>query len=244
MSRWRAALIHLSLSFLVFLVALGLIRFLWYPEPYFQAIGAERLLALLVGVDLVLGPLITLIIFKSGKKGLKFDLSVIALAQMTALVYGLHVVVLARPAYVVFTLDRFNVMAANEIDFTGAKPPFDEAGWSGPQLVSAVRPESLEEAQQLLFSAATGGADLQNLARYYRPYDTEIGRALAHGKPLSVLLAKHADAKSEVNDFLSAHHKREDEVVFLPMVSKKQDMSAIVDKASGALLGAVAVDPW
>jgi hypothetical protein len=52
MSRWKASGIH------------------------FEAAGGDRLIFILAAVDVTLGPLITLIIFKAGKKGLKFDLAV------------------------------------------------------------------------------------------------------------------------------------------------------------------------
>jgi len=51
----------------------------WYPPPLFQLLGGFELLLLIVAVDIALGPLLTLVVFKSGKKRLKFDLSVIAL---------------------------------------------------------------------------------------------------------------------------------------------------------------------
>ncbi len=75
MSRWKAAGIHLSISILIGLVVGALLFGVWYPPPFFHAAGADMLVLLLVGVDVVLGPLLTLIVFKSGKRGLKFDLA-------------------------------------------------------------------------------------------------------------------------------------------------------------------------
>ena len=101
MSRWKAAAIHLSISAAIGLVVGALLLLVWYPPPYFHAAGADQLVLLLVGVDLVLGPLLTLILFRSGKKGLKFDLAMIAVLQTTALVYGLSVVLQSRPVFLV-----------------------------------------------------------------------------------------------------------------------------------------------
>ena len=50
----------------------------WYPQPYFAAMGGATLILLLIGVDVVIGPLITLIVFDPKKKSLRFDLAVIA----------------------------------------------------------------------------------------------------------------------------------------------------------------------
>ena len=116
MSRWKAAAIHLSISAAIGLVVGALLLLVWYPPPYFHAAGADQLVLLLVGVDLVLGPLLTLILFRSGKKGLKFDLAMIAVLQTTALVYGLSVVLQSRPVFLVSAVDRFVLVSASEID--------------------------------------------------------------------------------------------------------------------------------
>ena len=86
MSRWKAASIHLSISILVGLLVLALLFLVWYPEPYFEAAGGQHLIVVLLGVDLVLGPLMTLILFKSGKWGMRFDLWMIGIIQSAALV--------------------------------------------------------------------------------------------------------------------------------------------------------------
>ena len=46
------------------------------------------LILLMIGVDVVIGPLLTLIVFDPKKKHLKFDLVVIAALQLAALAYG------------------------------------------------------------------------------------------------------------------------------------------------------------
>jgi hypothetical protein len=84
MTRWKASAIHLSICALIGLSVLAMILLLWYPEPYFEAMGGKHLLMILLGVDVVLGPFITLIIFNPKKKSLKFDLAVIALVHVSS----------------------------------------------------------------------------------------------------------------------------------------------------------------
>ena len=81
-SRWKAAGIHLAISVSIALVVVVFMFFLWYPTPYFQAMGGGGLLLLVTGVDVVLGPLITLVIFNTQKKSLKFDLMCVAIVQV------------------------------------------------------------------------------------------------------------------------------------------------------------------
>src|SRR5688572_33489765 len=115
LTRWQASGLHLSISIALGAVALAVMLLVWYPRPLFEASGGTGLLFILVGVDVVIGPLITLAVFKAGKRGMKLDLAVIAILQISALAYGAWVVAVARPAFIVFVKDRFEVTAAVEL---------------------------------------------------------------------------------------------------------------------------------
>jgi hypothetical protein len=115
-SRWQASGIHLLISAAIGAAALFVLLRIWYPPPFFTAEGGSELLFILIAVDVVLGPLITLIIFKSGKPGLRFDLAMIGAIQACALAYGLHVMFVARPVYVVLVLDQFETVRANDLE--------------------------------------------------------------------------------------------------------------------------------
>ena len=106
MNRYKAAAVHLTISVLVFIALLGIIITVWYPGVLFNISGGWTGLKLVMGVDVILGPLLTLIVFKAGKPGLKFDLGCIATAQIVCMAAGLYIVYSERPlalimAYVV-----------------------------------------------------------------------------------------------------------------------------------------------
>ena len=174
MTRWKAAAIHLSISVCVGPAAAALIFGVWYPPPYSHAVGADQLILLLLGVDVVLGPLLTLVVFKSGKKSLRFDLTVIALLQVCAFLYGMSVVVRARPAFIVGRVDRFVIVSANDLDdedFAKASDPqFRSAPWTGPKVIGAAVPTDTQLRNDVLFSSA-GGKDLEKFPQYYTDYD-------------------------------------------------------------------------
>src|SRR5690348_2121328 len=111
-SRWRAAAIHLGLSALVATLVLFAIRFMWYPGALFGAAGGLKLFLLIAAVDVAIGPLCTLVVFRQGKKGLAFDLATIAILQVVALSYGSWVLFDSRPAWIVFVVDRFELVRA------------------------------------------------------------------------------------------------------------------------------------
>src|SRR4051812_42828203 len=116
MSRWKAAGLHLLISIAVGIVTGALIYFIWYPPPYFEVAGGSTLMLVIMGVDITIGPFLTLAVFKAGKKSLRFDLTVIALLQIAAFCYGIHAIALARPVFVVAEVDRYVLVTANQLD--------------------------------------------------------------------------------------------------------------------------------
>ena len=66
-SRLIAAGLHFLASFSIFMLLLLIVIKLWYPQPHFSASGGLQGLTIIALVDLVLGPLITLIIYNVTK---------------------------------------------------------------------------------------------------------------------------------------------------------------------------------
>jgi hypothetical protein len=119
LNRFQAAGIHFGISFGIFLVCLVLVFTVWYPGILSQVDdGWHRALLLIAGVDLVLGPLLTLIVFNPAKKSLKFDLSVIAVTQLAALIAGLYTVHTTRPLalYTALPAAGFDTLYANQVN--------------------------------------------------------------------------------------------------------------------------------
>lgn len=245
MTRWKASAIHLSISAVIGLSVLAAMVLVWYPSPYFQAVGGLKLAAILVSVDVVLGPLITLIIFNREKKSLKFDLSCIALLQLAALIYGVHVVYAARPVYIVFAIDRFDVVTANQIDAMeqqkAMKPEFKSLPITGPQMVVVEKPRDPQEQNRLL-DAMFGGYDLPQFPQYYVPYEERKDAVLAKAKPIWELARIKPEANESarrVQDRFAARN-----LVYLPLHTKSEIFTAILDESSAEIVDVLPVDPW
>lgn len=130
------ALIHLGINVVVALLVAALIFGVWYPQPYPELMGGLKLLGLIVAVDMVCGPVLTSVLAnpKKPKREMATDLSLVAVIQLAALIYGLHAVAQARPVFVAFEADRFTVVSAAEIDhdkLAEALPEFRSLPWWG-----------------------------------------------------------------------------------------------------------------
>ncbi len=244
MPRWKASGIHLSLSAAIAGAVLAFMLTVWYPWPLFEAAGGDHLIFILVGVDATLGPLITLIIFRSGKKGLKFDLAVIALLQLSALAYGIHTVYLARPVYLVFTIDRFDLVTAANLDpqdlakVTLAE--FKRLPLGRPRYIATVPPRDPKENSKIL-NTALQGKDLQLYPQYYVPYDPKAQDVFKHAKDLGIILKRDPEG---VQRYLKSAGRAPDTVKFLPFRARQRDGAVLLDAASGLPLKIILVNPW
>ena len=147
LSRWQAGAGHLLLSAAIGAAVLAAMILVWYAPPYFEAAGGNDLVLLMVGVDVTLGPLLTLAVFNPAKGigKLRFDLAVIACCQVAALAYGVHVMYVARPAYLVFAVDRFDLVMNNMLfdgELAKADPPWNGRPAGRPPTIGARRPRT------------------------------------------------------------------------------------------------------
>ena len=246
MTRWKASAIHLSISIAIGLLAAALIFGLWYPPPYSRATGAPELVMLLLGVDLVLGPLLTLAVFKSGKKGMKFDLAVIGLLQATALIYGLSVVARARPAFIVGAIDRFVLVSANDLDakdLAEGKPGFRSLPWTGPRLVGVELPPISKERDDLTFSGLAG-KDVEKFPKYYVDYGTSAPALLSHAKTIDALRQTHPDTADAIENWLREHARSEATLRAVPIIAPRSDLTMLLDSKTGQPLDALPIDIW
>ena len=232
-TRWRAAATHLAISAVIGGAVLALMLAFWYPPPLFQAMGGIDLALILVGVDIVMGPLLTLVVFRSGKRGLKFDLAAIGLVQLAALAYGCHIISLARPAYVVFVKDQFQVATVVELEparLAQARfAQFRAVPWNGPVFVYGDWPEDTAD-QQVLVNAALAGLDLQHFPKYYAPYAQGAGAILAKARTLAQLRAMEPGTAKRVEAWLARSGVEPLSVLHLPLRGRNSWISVLIDR--------------
>ncbi|NND91337.1 MAG: hypothetical protein HKN42_10775 [Granulosicoccus sp.] len=106
--------IHLALSLLVFSSLVAMMLLFWFPGELFFIDGGWQGLKLVAMVDLVLGPALTLVLFKPGKPKLLMDMAMIAGLQIAALAYGFHTTHQQRTVAIVFAENGFNTLSARD----------------------------------------------------------------------------------------------------------------------------------
>lgn len=248
MTRWKAAAIHFALSVLVVgSVALGLI-FLWYGPDLFALTGGLKLLTILGVCDVVIGPLLTLIVYKQGKASLKFDLAVIALLQVAFLAYGLNVMRQARPVFLVGVLDRFELVFAGELSdqdlAKGTAPEYRTRSLTGPRLVGGIVARDSRETLDLAMSGFAG-KDVQLMPDRYTDYSNVAHDLGLKARPVSELIGfSRPDAARRLERAVKATGRDEHTIGFLPIVSRRGRATMLVELGTGDVLRRVGVEPW
>lgn len=247
-TRHQAFGTHLLGSVLLGLLSAALVFLVWYPSPMPTATGVTDIFLLLLAVDVVVGPVITLIVFNPAKKELKFDLLIVLLLQVSALMYGMHAVFVARPVYAVYCVDRFDLVFAN--DLTQEKldkvssPQFKSPPLLGPGVIAARRPDSSNERNTIMFGAVSGGDDVPQLPQYYIPYAQAQSQILRRVQPISALRELNPDHGAEIDALLARHAGRPGGIAFLPLKGKVADLAVIVASDTAEVLEIVALKPW
>jgi len=229
---------HVGASFTVYLAFLLIVRFLWYPDFYYDVLNVQPILATLFVVDIILGPLLTFVVYKKNKPRLKFDIGVIVAFQLAAFLYGGSVVYKERPLYLVYSIDRFVVVTANSIDTDFIVYP--ELKVNLPQTIATDLPEDLVEKEAILFGVMQGGPDIEYLPYLYRPISNAKKQIKDRGILFTNLPVKVLDElKDKRPDLIDEKFK------LFPMIPfKTRDQFLVWDMENKVIVGLIDQNPW
>lgn len=222
---------HLAVSFLLAVLTAILVTQVWYPEPLFKATGLAKIFFMLLVIDVLIGPLFSLLVYKEGKKTLKFDLAVIVLIQLGAFAYGFYSIAEGRPAWVVFNQDRFELVRLNEIDgreIEKASPEYQSVSLGRPQWVSVDLSRQGEEVQHkaMLEEGLSGG--IYSVAQspvFYRPINMKKVTTDYKFRHLAEL--EKYNTENEVQAILAKFPQADG---FFPLKSSGSDMTVLVSR--------------
>ena len=191
--------------------------------------------------------LITLIIFDQKKKYQKFDLAVIGIIQLSALAYGASIMFQARPVFVVYYKDRFEVVIPARIPSDElarvTRGTFKTIPLDGPMHVAVSLPSDEKELQRMLTESRAFG-DYFAFPQHYVSYADRAAVAGVASKSIKTLRTKNPKIDDQLIPLLNARGIDEDKVGFLPLNTKSDDMAVILEKTTGRILGMIFCDPW
>lgn len=240
--RLKFFLSHLFISFLIALVVIGLVFFVWYPSPLAIAVGVTHIFLMLLAIDVIVGPVLGLLVYKEGKKTLKFDLGVIITIQIAALCYGVYSIEQGRPAWLVFHADRFELVRKNDIildHIDQAQSKFQHVSWAKPQLVAIKSAKDVQQHNNDIFIEVLGGISLAQQPERYVELTQVKNQIQQRAKNLAEL-KQYNDAQRVVN-VLKKYPKAN---AFVPLKTNAVDMTVLVNKDTAEIIKIVDLRPW
>jgi hypothetical protein len=252
MINWRERFVAFAIHFVATLglaaIAAALIFLLWFPHPLENMIGGAELFLLVVGCDLALGPLLSLVIYNTQKprSKLMMDYLIVGVVQVAAMVYGVYIVWGTRPVYVAFNTDRLEVVTARDIDETELAAARDSAysrlPWTGPRFVYVdVPPGDREDA--LLQSLA--GREEHQRPKFFAPYEQGLAAIRKRVRPISFITRRFPDTAPQFDAALAALPEIPPERIgVLPVRHRNGFWTALIDTSTGKPVDYVPVDPY
>ncbi len=247
---WREKLVAFGVHFVVTAIlaaiAAALIFLVWYPDPFQSMIGGTELFMLVVGCDLALGPLMSLVIYngRKSRRELFVDYTVVGIVQLAALVYGVYIVAGSRPVHVAFSSDRLEVVSALEVrseELAAAKDPWRTLSWTGPRYAAVNVPPA--EREDAMFQSLAGNEEHQR-PKFFMPYDDARERILAKSKRLEDLEKKLPESRGPLAAGVADTGIPAARLRWLPVHYARGFWTALIDSETARPVGYVDFDPY
>ena len=223
-----------------------MIRFFWYPGAYYAISGVSSQVWVLVAVVFVVGPILSTLVFRPGKKGLKMDLFILGAVEIAVIAAALAMMYLRQAYFTVFAIDRFEAIPRQEVvDFELARLQFGSRPGHEPRLVFASLPDDTERMQALIDETILMGMpDIDRRPEFWAPYPSGVALIKQEARPLEELIETASDESDRVAAWVEASERPISTFRFLPLRGKKGDAALVIDAAIGYPVATLAVDPW
>ena len=238
----RASAIHFLFSIVLALLCFAVVFLLLYPSPLAQATGVIFLFLLMLGVDVVLGPALTFLVYKKDKKTLKMDLSIIILLQLAALLYGIYSIGQGRPVWLAYNVDRFEVIRNNEViedNISQALSQYQQVSWLRPQLVGVEFARDASIRSDDMFVEVLGGISIAQKPERYVPLIKVKHQIQQRAQNLELL--KQFNDQQSVQKILAKYPQAD---AFVPLKATAVDMTVLINKEKGEVVKIVDLRPW
>jgi hypothetical protein len=243
---WRAKLkafgAHFLISVAVFAVIIILTVWLWYPPPFFWIDGGVQITLFAAMIDIIAGPLLTLIVYRPQKPRLVMNLAVIAAIQFGALAWGVRVLYEQRPvlmAFIAYNQNRFFPITAWQAE-QGARSIEELQALSPgrPPMVYIDLPDDPAEARSLLTASTT--SVLRQTERFHAIDATRLERIAKGARSRKVYEAISPAYVEGIDRFVTENGGNAEKYAFIPLYGRYGGALLAISKTDGSLAGVVA----
>lgn len=245
----RYAGTHLLVTLAIAIIVGVLVFFIWYPKPFREMTGGLGLYKLILGIDIVCGPLLTFILASPKKthKAMLVDISLIACIQLSALGYGLYSVAQARPVALVFEYNRFrlvNYASIVQSDLKDALPQYQSIPWHRIETVGLKEIKTGEEQQANMKRFWETGAEMGMFPDYWIPYQDVKQQVWDTADAMSKLTNLTLKQQEKLKLAIEKSGKTKSQIRYAPMFTPMSDDWIVLLEAGGNIVGYANVSGW
>lgn len=232
---------HLLVSIGIALLFVGVVFLCWYPSPLAKAVGVTHIFLMLIAIDVIVGPVLGLLVYKEGKKTLKIDLTVIIVLQLSALCYGVYSIAQARPVWIVFNHDKFELVRNNQIktdNIDKAQLQYQHPSWFKPQYVAIQHANDPQQIQIEQMNAILNGVSLAEYPDRYIAIDQVKDNILSSAQDLTKL--EQWNDKGIIYKYLNMYPQAN---AWLPLETYDVPMVILIDRKNAEIIKIVDLRP-
>jgi hypothetical protein len=238
--RLKAFSLHLLSSATVLTLILGSLYFGWYRWPGWYLTDVTTVVLVMVCVDVVLGPTLTLIIAnqKKSRRELARDIGIIVVVQLCALTYGSMSLWSGRPLYYAFSENVLQLVQAYDINANEArlgreqKPALAPHWYSLPRWIWAPLPQDPDERDKLVEAAVSGGDDVISMPRYFKPWEEGTPSLRGQLKNVGDVAYFAKSEKKKLKEKMKAAGLPDDQSNAIPLTGRGHPLLAVFDPTS------------
>lgn len=240
----KFSMIYLSIATAVLLIAMTGIYRLWYPYPLLAAAGTQKLLLIIVSVNIALAIGLATMIFRKVKiTDFKKDIVVSTLIQLLFLIVSIYGVYNIKPVWIAYNVDRFELILNTDLVNTNvhnAGKSFKSPSYFSPQYVGVEFSKDNEERNNNMFDEVLHGISIAQRPERYIPVEQVSTQIKERAQDL-VLLEKYNN-KNDVQSLLKKHPQADS---FVPLQAKAVNMTVLLNKSEdNQVVAIVDLRPW
>lgn len=220
---------------------MAIVMGLWFPDSLFELEDVWEGLRILIPVDAILGPLLTLVLYVPNKKGLKFDISMIAIIQIAALVYGGWTIYGQKPAVFVFVGDRFEIIPDSKFDQSKLlKKYYPSSITKYPFITYALPAQNNDEQTDFVLNFV----QYQKRPERYRPINSYVDILKERSLDINNFKPDTGESKASLEAYIKTHKNNQDILLFPLQGTTGESIVLALDISDISNVSYIAIDPW
>ncbi len=223
--------LHLAASALVLSVVLGGFYLGWYHWPGWYLAVVTRVVVVMAGVDLALGPLLTFVIANPGKERrvLARDIACIAVIQLLALGYGSVQLWRGRPLFYAFSGGILQVVQAYDLDAQDAQLAHSSGAVFAPHWYSLPRWVYAPDPGTGVTAAGAKRLDFSTMPINFRPWDEGLVELRTRLEPINASRYFIFNEKAALRARIQKAGLHPEEHNSLPMMGRGRPLLVVFD---------------